>query len=76
LPRECPSSALRSAPLSARPVSTPSKVVGCDSRLLFDLRSDVIVGVNKYRLDQEQRVEVRAIDNEQVRKSQVRKWCS
>jgi methylmalonyl-CoA mutase len=43
---------------------------------MFDLRSDVIVGVNKYRLDQEQRVEVRAIDNEQVRKSQVRKWCS
>ena len=34
---------------------------------------DVIVGVNKYRLDKEEQIEVLAIDNSKVRQSQVAK---
>jgi len=37
----------------------------------IDAGKDVIVGVNKYRLDQEELVEFRAIDNSAVRQSQV-----
>ena len=38
---------------------------------LMDVTADVIVGVNKYRLAHEEKVEVRSIDNEAVRNSQV-----
>jgi methylmalonyl-CoA mutase len=37
----------------------------------IDRREDVIVGVNKYRTDDEERVEVRDIDNSAVRRAQV-----
>ena len=36
-----------------------------------DTGDDVIVGVNKYRLDQEEQIEVRDIDNSAVREAQV-----
>jgi methylmalonyl-CoA mutase len=38
-----------------------------------DSGEDVIVGVNKYRLDQESQLEVRDIDNSAVRDSQIRR---
>ncbi len=38
-----------------------------------DSGEDVIVGVNKYRLDQEAQLEVRDIDNSAVRDSQIRR---
>src|SRR5947209_8159485 len=37
----------------------------------IDSGKDVIVGVNKYRLKEEERVEIREIDNTAVRKSQI-----
>jgi len=37
----------------------------------IDTQEDVVVGVNKYRLEDEDMVEVLSIDNEAVRKSQV-----
>lgn len=40
--------------------------------LLFS-GSEVIVGVNKYRLDKEETVEVLAIDNTAVREKQIEK---
>ena len=39
----------------------------------IDSGKEVIVGVNKYRLDKEERVDVLAIDNTTVRKNQVDK---
>ncbi|CAI5445239.1 unnamed protein product [Caenorhabditis angaria] len=39
----------------------------------IDAGKDIIVGVNKYRLDQEQRVEVLKIDNAKVREEQINK---
>ncbi|MFK7897235.1 MAG: methylmalonyl-CoA mutase [Myxococcota bacterium] len=38
-----------------------------------DTGDDVIVGVNKYRLDEEEGIEIRDIDNTAVRESQVRR---
>ena len=38
---------------------------------LYSLESEVIVGVNKYRLPKEDLVEVLSIDNTAVRESQV-----
>ena len=38
-----------------------------------DSGEDVIVGVNKYRLDKEDQIEVRDIDNSAVRESQIRR---
>jgi methylmalonyl-CoA mutase len=37
----------------------------------IDSVQDVIVGVNKYRLDQEERIEIREIDNSAVRQAQI-----
>lgn len=37
----------------------------------IDTAAEVIVGVNKYRLDQEEQVDVLAIDNTKVRESQI-----
>lgn len=39
----------------------------------FPTGSEVIVGVNKYRLDKEETVEVLAIDNTVVREKQIEK---
>lgn len=45
---------------------------GCFSLILFS-GSEVIVGVNKYRLEKEETVEVLAIDNSIVREKQIEK---
>jgi len=47
------------------------EAAAAEKQAKIDSGSDVIVGVNKYKLDKEDLVDVRMIDNNQVRDSQV-----
>lgn len=51
------------------------KIEECAARRQANIDSgkEVIVGVNKYRLDKEDNIEVRSIDNKEVRISQIRR---
>jgi methylmalonyl-CoA mutase len=47
------------------------EAAAAEKQAKIDSGSDVIVGVNKYKLDKEDLVDVRMIDNDQVRDSQI-----
>ena len=53
--------------------SSRSKQCAAEKQARIDRGDDVIVGVNKYRLDEEEPIEIREIDNTAVREAQLRR---